>query len=147
MRFAYQSYPVPGIGAIRYAVVHRPVIPFRVIGPSGPVELMALVDTGADDTLVREYLVGPLGVAIHPADQVAITGMGGALTIVRFATVELELSRSGRTYRWSTRIGFYPGLKPILGHLGFLEHFTATFNGRQRQLTLQPGSSTLTPTR
>lgn len=37
IRFAYQSYPIRGPGATRYVIVHRPVIPFRIVGISGHV--------------------------------------------------------------------------------------------------------------
>jgi len=34
------------------------------------------------------------------------------------------------------------GPKPILGHAGFLDHFTAKFNGRAKTLTLTPNGAT-----
>src|SRR5215216_3210698 len=97
MRFAYQSYAVRGIGATRYALVHRPIIPIRVIGPNGTDDLLGLADTGADDTLLPDYLIGPLGVVIAPGDQAVIVGIDGGTSLVRYGTVDLELPG----YRWS----------------------------------------------
>jgi hypothetical protein len=43
MRFPYQGYPVRGTGSSLYTMVWRPVIPVRVIGPTGDVDLSGLV--------------------------------------------------------------------------------------------------------
>jgi hypothetical protein len=40
------------------------------------------------------------------------------------------------TGQLNTRVGFYPGSDPLFGLSGFLEFFTATFNGEKRQVTL-----------
>src|SRR4051794_25324889 len=103
MRFPYQSYLVRGIGTTRYAMVHRPVIPVRVIGPDGDDNLMGLVGTGADDTLLPDYRLGLLGVTIVPGDQAVIVGIDGGTVLVRYGTVDLELPG----YRWSARVGFH----------------------------------------
>jgi hypothetical protein len=142
MRFSYQTYLVRGVGKSLYAQVHRPVISIRVIGPNGDDVLMGLADTGADDTLLPDFLIGALGVAIVPGDQASIVGIDGGTTVVRYGTVDLELPG----YRWSARVGFHARFNAILGHVGFLDHFTATFNARRRHLTLTPNGSAPAPT-
>src|SRR4051812_29988541 len=92
VRFAYHSHVVRGVGTARYALIHRPMLPIRVIGPSGDETLLGLADTGADDTLLPDFLIGPLGVAIIPGDHAAIVGINGGTTIVRYGMVDLELS-------------------------------------------------------
>lgn len=57
--------------------------------------------------------------------------------------LDVEL-RSGRTsYRWSARVGFIPRIDNValLGHLGFLDHFSAPFDGRRKRVTLRPNGS------
>jgi hypothetical protein len=114
VRFPYQSYLVRGIGTTRYAMVHRPVIPIRVIGPNGDDNLMGLVDTGADDTLLPDYLIGSLGVTIAPGDQAVIVGIDGGTLLVRYGIVDLELPG----YCWSARVGFHASFSTILGNVG-----------------------------
>ncbi|MFO0953719.1 MAG: hypothetical protein U0835_21700 [Isosphaeraceae bacterium] len=137
MRFAYQSYPVRGIGTQRYVMVHRPMIPVRVIGPAGDDNLLGLADTGADDTLLPDFLIGPLGVVIAPGDRAVIVGIDGGTSVVKFGTVDLELPG----FRWSARVGFHASFNTVLGRLGFLEHFTATFNGQRRYVNLTPNGT------
>lgn len=137
MRFVYQAYLVRGIGTNRFATVHRPMIQVRVIGPNGDDKLLGLADTGADDTLLPDYLIGPLGVVVAPGDQAVIVSIDGGTSVVRYGTVDLELPG----YRWSARIGFHANFHTILGHVGFLDHFTATFNGHRRYVNLTPNGS------
>jgi hypothetical protein len=144
MRFPYQSYPVRGVAA-HLALVHRPALPIRVIGPAGDALAFGLVDTGADDVLLPDRFIEPLGVAIHP-EHVTIGAFGGGAVSVRFGTVDLELRRRGAVLRWSARVAFHAGGRALLGHAGFLEHFTATFNGRRRHVTLTPNGTAPPPT-
>jgi hypothetical protein len=141
MKFAYQPYLIRGTGTTRYALIHRPVISIRAAGPSGADELMRLVATGADDTLLPGYHCQSLGVVIAPGDRAVIVGIDGGTTEVRYGTVDLDLPG----YRWSSRVGFHAGFHTILGHSGFLEHFTASFNGLRRHLTLTPNGTAPPP--
>ncbi len=70
-----------------------------------------------------------------------IRGIEGSLVTIWYATVNLEILTSGGGPRWSARVGFYLGTRPILGHAGFLDHFTARFNGRAKTLTLTPNGT------
>jgi hypothetical protein len=102
IKFPYYSYPVRDMGASRHSMVHRPVIPVRVIGPNGDDIILGLADTEADETLLPHYLIGPLGVMRSPGDQTVIVGIDGGVSVVRYGTVDLELP----DYRCSARVGF-----------------------------------------
>ena len=57
--------------------------------------------------------------------------------------VELEISHRNDLLRWEGVVGFadfgaHESAAAILGHAKFLEYFTATFDGHQKQLTLRP---------
>jgi hypothetical protein len=108
----------------------------RVIGPAGDQGVFGLADTGADDTMLPDPLSADLGVTSLSA-PVLIGGIGG-VTYVRFGTVDMEVSDGSGSYRWSARVGFSPHPQPVLGIKGFLQFFTATFNGRLRRLDLRP---------
>jgi len=66
MRFPYNAYPVQGIGAAHIAMVYRPTIPIRIIGPIADGLVYGLADTGADETLMPDRLVGLLGAVRVP---------------------------------------------------------------------------------
>ncbi len=137
MKFNYQSYAIRVSGTSRYVMVYRPVIAVDVVGPNGVEELRGLVDTGADDTLLPDDLIESLGLVVIPGDTGIIKGIDGGKIPVQYARVNLILPG----YRWSARVGLHGGFNTILGHAGFLEYFTATFNGQRRHLTLTPNGT------
>jgi hypothetical protein len=59
-----------------------------------------------------------------------------------FADVEPELGRPDGNLRWLSRVYFAPDDASqetlILGHQGFLDYFTASFNGDECTLELTP---------
>jgi hypothetical protein len=138
MRFPYQGYPVRGTGPLLYTMAWRPVVSVRVIGPGGDDVVPGLIDTGSDDTLLPDFLIGPLGVALDPDDVGEIGGIDGGLVTVRYGTIDLELSDPSMVYCWNARVGFHARHNAIFGHVGFLDYFSAMFNGRTREVVLLP---------
>jgi hypothetical protein len=136
MKFAYQKILVRGVGPASTEKVFRPIIPVRIHGNRAGASELGLVDTGCDDTLFPIRLAPLLGVGFSPGDYSAISGIDGGSFLVRYAQVDLELRASGESLRWSARVGFHPLERVVLGHSGFLDYFTASFNGRRRLLTL-----------
>jgi hypothetical protein len=144
MRFPYTRYPVQGTTPNAVALSLRPMITVRVIGPAGDDDVFGRVDSGADDTLLPDYLIARLGVA-GLSGYVVIGGIGGA-TLARFGTVDLEIGQGQTSSRWSARVGFYSHPVPVFGLKGFLQFFTATFNGRRHHLDLVSNGTALPPT-
>jgi hypothetical protein len=141
IRFPYKSLVVRGTRAGSFGTVYRPMIPFHLFGPAGEDEAIGLVDTGSDDTVFPDYLIRVLGVVIAPLDYAAVGGVGNGMELVRYGTIDLAIPGAGGGDRWSARVGFHAGHKVVLGHGGFLESFTASFNGRSRHLTLTPNGN------
>jgi hypothetical protein len=138
IRFPYKASTVRGTRGGASETIYRPMIPIVVYGPDGNYEVMAWVDTGSDDTLFPDNLIRRLGVVLNPNEHAVIAGIEGSMTVVRYGMVDLEIPEQGGGYRWSARVGFHAGPRIVLGHCGFLEFFTASFNGRNRHLTLTP---------
>ncbi len=59
----------------------------RVDGPGGHDELVGLVDTGADDTLIPDYLVKMTGLAVIPGEMGTTGGIDGGGILFRYARV------------------------------------------------------------
>lgn len=145
IQFAYQAHQIrarPGVGI---DVVYRPKARIRLSGPGGSEEFAALVDTGADETLFLADVVAKLGLGLRDEDRTVIVGIEGSSTTIWYARVTLEVMTPGGGPRWAARVGFYLGTKPILGHAGFLDHFTAKFNGGAKTLTLTPNETAPAP--
>jgi hypothetical protein len=141
VRFDYQGFPVQGVGGQRHEMIYRPMVRIRISGPKAGEDVSGLLDTGADDVLIPRVFMDLLGVEAIPGGRATIGTAGRGTAAVEFGTVDLELRASGRAHRWPARVGFHDGWAVLLGHKGFMEHFTATFNGRQRRVTLQPNGT------
>jgi hypothetical protein len=136
--FDYQGYPVDDPDQPD-AIVLRPTIKIWLGGPMRVPEQVGLIDTGADDVLIPEYLGVKLGFTFPEASKVLLRGLQGS---VRGSArrINLLISDGMTPLIWSARVWFHEGSqdKLLLGHLGFLEHFTAIFDGRNHRVILEP---------
>ncbi len=107
------------------------------------MSLLALADTGADETILPRSVGDLIGAAIDEAVTWTVTGVGGQHVGVTLARVELALVSSRTVYRWRAAVGLVDFSNPddevaVLGHVGFFDQFTAHFNTRRRQVTVNP---------
>ncbi len=143
MRFPYSRYVVQGNTPRLTALLFRPMLVVRVTGPTGNDDIFGRVDSGADETLLPDYLIANSGIS-ELSGPVPIGGIGG-LTLARFGTVELEISQGQESSRWLAYVGFCAHPMPIFGLKGFLQFFTATFDGRRHHLDLSPNGTAIPP--
>jgi hypothetical protein len=142
VKFGYVKLPVEPTPASQEGVIYRPYIPLVVHGPKGSSTVVALVDTGADETILPAYVLTEIGGKYERDQQARFRGVGGQLVTVNYSQVELGVEHADGAYRWSAKIGFLDGRQvAILGTKGFLEHFNATFNADHRYLNLRPAQS------
>jgi hypothetical protein len=126
-------------------VVLRPEIPVRVIGPRATAQFRALVDTGADNTILPWSLAENCGVELVEGKGPQMEVFGGQKIETLFGDVRFELKDASETIRWRTRVQFFAFPSPeeeslVLGHAGFLDFFTAVFDGQLGELSLTPNS-------
>ncbi len=146
IQFPYEAQKVRARSGVGFDLVYRPKARIRIVGPKGADELLALVDTGADETLLPVDLAETLGLELRDEDRTVVLDIVGNSTTIWYVTINLEVLIPGDGPCWSARVGFYLGRKPILGHSGFLNHFTARFDGRAKTLTLTPNGTAPPPT-
>jgi hypothetical protein len=146
MRFRYWPYDV-GISPSRpEGILYRPVVPVRIIGRSGSARLLALVDTGSDDTLFARSIGETIGARIDQEPSWAIQGIGGHEIGAARGEIEIEISDGRSVLRWLQPVGFLsmPTSEDelaVLGHAGFLQYFRASFDSERHELTLRPNRS------
>ncbi len=58
----------------------KPFIPIRLTSGQAWVDTEAMLDTGADVSLLDAALAGPLNVYFHPRDTFRVVGVAGAAT-------------------------------------------------------------------
>lgn len=103
------------------------------------VEIIMLVDTGADYTLLPKFYAEDLGVNLEKDCQPFSTlGIGGSETVYLFKKMEVKLG----SWRLTVPIGFleHDNVPPLLGRQNFLEDFrvllfrhTAEFSDFKKQ--------------
>lgn len=137
MKFPYHRYEVQPTPWFPDGFVYRPMVPLRVVSGLRDTAIVGLVDTGADETVLPDFLVSALGVEVGRTGT--FRGVGGHTVPGTFGEVTLELRQGRQSRRWETTVAFISGpIVAILGRHGFLEHFRATFDDRKRELTVAP---------
>jgi hypothetical protein len=126
-------------------VVLRPEIQVLIHGPAGGAEVLALADTGADNSVFPLSIAHRLGIVTTPGKGPGAIAFGGQQIALSFANVVIELRQDGESIRWLSQLYFadFPGdseKTAILGHEGFLDYFTAIFDGENCTVTLEPNT-------
>jgi hypothetical protein len=145
MIFDYTTYEVDSSPANPSGLVRRLEVLLGVRGSTAARLVLALVDTGADESVLPLSLAESIGVGIDNANKLQAAGVGGHLIDLLPGSVELEVTNGPESYKWRTIVGFARFEDPddecaILGHVGALEYFTATFDGEAHQMTLVPNA-------
>ena len=114
-----------------------PFIPIELTGTGGEIQFDALVDTGSHLTIFPKcHLIEKQ----KNQKTYEVRGVGGErVEITRSKEITMKLMLDAVTYVWPYDIWFAQteDYTPTLGHKGFLEFFTATFDGKSNQLTLE----------
>ena len=141
MKFEYLATEVDALpGQTGLQTLHFPVILARVSGPLGTYLVQGLVDTGAQETLLPLQYLNHLGVV--RGERYLLASANRTPIYAWLGAVDFEQARGRTTYRWSARVGFTPRRNiAIFGQAGFLDHFTAIFDGLHHRLTLQPNGT------
>lgn len=107
---------------------------------------MALVDTGADESVLPLSLAKNIGVEVDESRSIPAAGVGGHPIELLPGAVELEIGDGSESYRWRAIVGFARFDRPenectCIGHVAALEYFTATFDGERQRCTLVPNAT------
>jgi hypothetical protein len=122
----------------------RPIIPVFLDGPARTMPQDGLLDTGSDPILLPSGLVVLLGVNPGPsAVTVVLRSATGQDLVCQLAQLILELTRDATQVCWLAEVAVAPQPLRIVhwGIKGFLEYFTADFDGPNRWVTLKAGGN------
>ena len=138
--FPYRVFPGPGpvwtLGG-RHGRP-RPVFEVTIIGPVKSRPVPALLDTGSDDTVFTLATAAAIGLDLSAAPTGSASGVGPGGFTIRYAEVTLRLTDGKEFREWPARVGFTaaPLKRALLGFAGFLQFFTATFDGHRERVEL-----------
>ncbi len=141
MRFDYamrEVDPLPGESGLQ--IIHEPIVLVRFAGPARSYLIRGLLDTGAAMTLLPRFYLTKLG--LSPSERVRLRAAGGTIEIA-LGALELELRSARSVYRWPARVGFVHRADNValLGHAGFLDYFSVTFDGLHKRVTMRPNGT------
>ena len=143
MRFDYSEREVdPLPGEVGVQVIHEPIILVRFVGPSQTYLVRGLLDTGASMTLVPRFYFQKPGMSMARSERTRLRTASGAVDVL-LGPLDLELRSGSSSYRWSATVGFVPRADnlALLGHAGFLDHFSVTFDGLSKRVSLKPNGT------
>lgn len=141
MIFPYSTVITGSPAASDFSFVRRPEIPIRVSGAAESGDYLALVDTGSDYTILPKSIADDLGIILDRGPETTVAVFGGRQIPLLAGNVSIDLTNDEEVIRWHTPVCFFEfSARPeeclILGHAGFLEFFTAIFDGEAETLTL-----------
>jgi len=143
MIFPYTAIIAESPDGSDFLLLRRPEIPVTVVGAVRSAAFIGLVDTGSDQTILPKSIADYLGIALEPTTGPAARTFGGHSVRLLAGDVVFKLEADGESLIWKTPVAFFdfPAKDDetlILGHSGFLDYFTATFDGKLGVLTLNP---------
>lgn len=123
--------------------VKSPSIPIILSGNGGKYQFMALLDSGADMSVIPEEVAELLGLDLSGNKEEA-QGIGGKVNSLQ-TSVNLELGKPHEIYTFSlpvkvifTKDGDNEQELPILlGRAGFFDKFVITFNQSEERILLK----------
>ena len=142
MKFPYSSIISAAAGEGDFFVLRRPEVPVTISGPGGSMTLIGLVDTGSDNTIFPRSVADYLQIPLRSEEGPSASAFGGQRIDLLTGDVVLSLeAEDGDGCAWPASVCFFEFASTeeesvILGHAGFLDFFTATFDGKEAALTL-----------
>ncbi len=145
MKFPYSKVIWGTTAEGDFVLLQRPEIPIAITGPGGQMSLIGLVDTGSDRTIFPMSAARKLQIPTEVEIGPSIKAFGGHKIQLFAGEALLELKSDGEAIAWRSPIWFFDFQDEqdeavILGHAGFLDYFTATFDGLNAVLTLEPNA-------
>lgn len=139
LRFPYGQYEVePTPSQPEQTIVYRPVIPIRITGNNGTAVFYGLLDTGADETLLPSKIADLVGIKVDESQASTVMSASGEMKVA-YGKVMIEVGHGKQRYGWRATVGIVqqPWQEALLGHIGFLRYFDATFMGAKREIKLK----------
>lgn len=118
----------------------RPYVPFELRGPTGSVQLVGLLDSGADICLFDGEIAQAIGLELEQGIRQSSRGIEGSKLTTWLHPVRVRLD--GSPSEIPCTVGFVPGFTgtPILGQEGFFDAFKVTFERKRDLVELTPVS-------
>jgi hypothetical protein len=124
MKFRYTTTPFTDIEG---RLIKRPLVEVTLAGPSGKMLVLALIDSGADNTLIRADYARVLGIPLDQRRMRHFIGIGSKRMPCLLAPITLQVN--GFEGSFTITAGFIdsPAVDVLLGQADFFELFRIRF--------------------
>lgn len=121
------------------AQIKTPSIPITLKGDnSTPIEVVALIDSGADISVIPQGLAEFLNLNLTGEKEKA-NGIGGEISVINSSVnVNIKKNRENYTFKMPVQVIIGPDeIPPLLGRRGFFDEFIITFDNKNKKVTLK----------
>lgn len=133
MKFKYRKINL--ISPFSRKLIARPIIPISIQYKEKRVHYEALIDSGANFTILPIGLVEILGIDSSRSKVISFTGVDGEELQGIIANVNLEIS--GTKYQTHLVFAQISGTIGILGQIGFFDKFIVKFDLRKKEVDIK----------
>ena len=117
-----------------------PAIPLTLIGPKEKIDVIGLIDSGADFSFIPQSTAEILGLDLSAKPE-EVGGVGGSIEAVK-TRMRINISKGNENYTFPVEV--YVGIGPIkddfpilIGRNGFFYNFKITFIESQKRIYLK----------
>ena len=127
MKFKY--FTTYGVLDCRGKTVKRPMLELELLDLKGNkvFDSLALVDSGADTTMVNIQYATALGVDLSKANNREVVGIGNSKVPVKVGTFSFRIKRMGDEVKVPTWFVDSPNVNILLGQEVFFENYRIKF--------------------
>jgi hypothetical protein len=115
----------------------RPQLPVRLNYGLQAMSTVALVDSGADDSVFPLSDARRLGIDLSDLPVTETAGVGNEHNLTYHAIVTVTVTFCGHQYSYPSSVAFISGNSSLLGQAGFLDHFRVTFDRAKKEFEIR----------
>lgn len=142
MRFEYTEFVTAAPDNGDPVLMLRPIVTIRVHGNERERVISPLVDTDANHCIFPEWIAEQLSIPTAACSGPLSEGISGTAVSMTHGWVDLELKHNAQGCRWRTQLVFTDASavrgQAVLGQMGFLQFFRATFDTADDTFELLP---------
>jgi hypothetical protein len=124
MRFRYTTTPFTDIQG---RFIKRPLVEVTLVGPLGRIPVLALIDSGADSTLIRADYARALGISLDPRNTKDFLGIGPERMPCFLAPITFQVRYFEVPFTITAGFIDSRSVDVLLGQADFFEHFRIKF--------------------
>lgn len=133
MKFPYYKIPTTDLSR---KWIGRPLVPITIFGPTGHVNVYALIDSGADRSLFNIQIAKDIGLNLDRSHIEHFSGIEGGKIPTFITHLELQVIGSSKTVDLIAGFTDSPNVGAILGQEGFFDEYKIVFHRKKKIIEL-----------